>query len=237
VRADAARAANRPDAALAAAEDALAADPASRDGFAAKAWALRRLGRAAEVDRAADAVLALRPDDPEVLGLLGSTRVLLGDLDGAARAWRRLIDAGRAPPPIYNDAAWLELFRGGATPLALDWARRAVDGSEPGERASLNTLAAIHAALGQGAEAREVFLRSIEGKEALDGEDWYVFGRIAEAWGLEDAARAAYVRVTPSKVDGAPDPSGPQELARRAIARLGPAAGAPVPPSGSAPRP
>jgi len=233
-RTEAARAAKRPAAALAAADDALAQDPASRDAFAAKAWALRRLGRAAEVDRAADAVLAHRPDDPEVLGLLASSRLLSGDLDGAAHTFRRLIDAGRATPPIYNDAAWLELFRGGATPLALDWARRAVEGSPAGERASQNTLAALHAALGQAGEAREVFLRSIEGKDKLDPEDWYVFGRIAEAWGLDAAARAAYGRVEPSKVDGAPDPSGPHELAQRALARLGPA---PVPASAPAPRP
>ena len=132
----------------------------------------------------------------------------------------RLVDGGRATPGVYNDAAWLALFRGGASAEALGWARRAVDGA-PREHAALNTLATVLAELDRPAEARDVFLRSIEDGGPLEGADWYVHGRIAEAWKLPDAARAAYARVRPDLVDGVEDPSGAHVLARRRLAGLG----------------
>ena len=214
------RSGDRPEAALAAADALLAEDPASREAFVAKAWALRRLRRGADLDRAADALLAHRPEDPEVLALLATSRLLLGDRDGAARAQRRLIEGGRATPGVYNDAAWLGLFRGGAQPEALRWARRAVDGA-PNDHAALNTLAAVYAELDRPAEARDLFLRSIEDGRPLEGADWYVHGRIAEAWSLPGAARSAYARVRPDLVDGVEDPSGAHLLAQRRLAGLG----------------
>ena len=214
------RSGDRPEAALAAADALLAEDPSSREAFVAKAWALRRLRRGAELDRAADALLARRPDDANAIALLATSRLLLGDRDGAARAFRRLVDGGRATPGVYNDAAWLALFRGGASAEALGWARRAVDGA-PREHAALNTLATVLAELDRPAEARDVFLRSIEDGGPLEGADWYVQGRIAEAWKLTDAARAAYARVRPDLVDGVEDPSGAHVLARRRLGGLG----------------
>jgi tetratricopeptide (TPR) repeat protein len=203
------------------ADEILASDPASRAAFAMKAWALRRLGRPAALWPAADAILARLPDDPDVLGLAGSMALLMGDVEGAARAWRRLIDAGRAPPGVYNNAAWLELFRDPSGRNALDWARRAVEQAREREHASQNTLAAAYAEAGKPAEAREIFLRSIDGGLPLDSADWYVFGRIAEAWGRESVARAAYARVEPEKEDGADDPTSAFHLARRRLDRLG----------------
>ena len=227
------RARGEPEAVLATADGLLAEDPGSRAAFAAKAWALRRLGRGAELWPAAELVLARLPDDPEVLATAGSTALLLGDVEGAARAFRRLIDTGKAPPAVYNNAAWLELFRRPSSPeRALDWARRAVEQSRDREHAAQNTLAAVYAESGKPAEAREIFLRSIEGRPPA-APDWYVFARIAEAWGLDGAARAAYGRVKPEKVDGADDPTDAYHLARRRLERLGaPKAGAPPVPSG-----
>ncbi len=220
---------------LGVADSVLAEDPASRFGFAMKAWALRRLRRPADLRPAAEAILARLPDDPEVLSVLGSTAHHMGDLDGAARAYKRLIAAGKAPPLVYNNAAWLSLFSEPVGKDALDWARRAVD-QEPGHNyASLNTLAAAYAALGKPAEAREIFLRSIDGGRTLRGPDWFVFGRIAEAWGLDHTARAAYARVEPEKDDGDDDPTSPFHLARRRLEMLGSApaaAKAPAPARG-----
>lgn len=211
---------------LAVADELLAADPASRPAFAAKAWALRRLGERAALWPAADAILAHLPDDPDVLGMTGSMALLMGDAEGAARAWRRVIDAGRATPVVYNNAAWLELFRDPSGKNALDWARRAVDQGRQREHASQNTLAAAYAEAGKAAEAREIFLRSLEGGGPLGPADWYVFGRIAEAWGRKGAAREAYGRVEPEKEEGADDPASAYHLARRRLDHLGrPAAG------------
>jgi transglutaminase-like putative cysteine protease/predicted Zn-dependent protease len=211
---------------LGVADAVLADDPASRMAFAMKAWALLRLRRPAELKPAADAILARLPDDPDVLGVLGSTALLMGDVDGAARAYRRLIAAGKAPPGVYNNAAWLELFREPIGKDALDWARRAVDQGQERDYASLNTLAAAYATLGKPAEAREIFLRSIDGGRTLRGADWFVFGRIAEAWGLDGTARAAYARVEPENGEGGEDPTSPYHLARRRLEKLGRPAGA-----------
>jgi len=217
------RAAGRTEEMLASARALLAEDPGSRDAFAAAAWALQKLKRPAELEAAATAILARLPGDPEVLSVVGTARLALGDLTGASRAWRQLIDAGTATPLVYNNAAWLELFAPAPGPATLDWARRAVDQDRERSPASLNTLAAVHATLGRPGEAREVFLASIGGRPPASA-DWYVFGRIAEAWGLADAARAAYARVGEDELDGAPDPSGPHVLARRRLAALAPAA-------------
>lgn len=229
------RAAGRHEDQLRVARELLAEDPASREAFALAALALQELKRPAELDALVAPVLARLPDDPEVLSLVGNVRLALGDLEAAARTWRRIIDGGKAGPMVYNNAAWLELFRGGAGKDALDWARRAVDGGRGREHPSLNTLAAVYAAAGQPAEAREVFLRSleIEGDVALGPSDWFVFGRIAEAWGLVEVSRAVYGRVQPEPED----PTAAYHLARSRLAALGPAPvtpAAPVPAKGPA---
>lgn len=204
---------------LAVADELLASDPGSRPAFQLKVEALRRLRRLAALWPAADAILARHPDDPDVLSLLGSTAIHLGDLEGGGKAWRRLVEAGKATPLVYNDAAWLELFQAAPGERALDWARRAVDQGRGRERAHLNTLAAVYAAQGKPAEAREIFLRSLEGGRALSASDWLVYGWIAEGWGLVDAARAAYGRVTPEKGE-VDDPLGAHVLARRRLEAL-----------------
>ncbi len=214
--------------ALRLADELLAEDPGSSAAFASKAWALRRLRRPAALGEAAEALLAHAPRDAETLGLVGSTYLLAGDLDAAARTFRRAIDAGKASPVVYNDAAWLELFKEPARPLALDWARRAAEQGKSADPAALNTLAAAYAAFGKPAEARDIFLRSLDGGRPLAGADWYVFGRIAEAWGVASAARAAYARTSAQPVDGEEDPSGAHLLARRRLAALGPERSGPV---------
>jgi hypothetical protein len=97
-----------------------------------------------------------------------------------------------------------------------------VDQERERNHASLNTLAAVYAGLGRPAEAREILLRSLGEARPLGGADWFVVGRIAEGWGLGDAARAAYARVKPEPVDGAPDPTDARILAERRLAALGP---------------
>jgi tetratricopeptide (TPR) repeat protein/transglutaminase-like putative cysteine protease len=214
---------------LAIADELLAADPLARDAFAAKALALQRLGRRAELDAAGDAILARIPADPDVVGTLGSVYTRLGDLDAAARMWRRAIDAGRAAPVVYNNAAWLELYRPEPAKETLEWARRATSGERDRDHASLNTLAMVLASLGRAGEARQVFVDSLDAAGgALGPSDWLVFGRIAEAWGLAVAARSAYARVAPE----GDDPTSAEVLARRRLAALGPG----VPPApGAAP--
>ncbi|ABC80262.1 DUF3857 domain-containing protein [Anaeromyxobacter dehalogenans] len=227
------RAAGKREDQLRVARELLQDDPASREAFALGAVALADLKRPAELEALAAGVLQRLPDDPEVLGLLGNLRLGAGNVDEAAKAFRRLIDGGKASPLVLNNAAWLELFRATPGKDALDWARRAVEGERGQNHPSLNTLAAIYAASGQPAEAREVFLRSLDvSGDALEPADWFVFGRIAEAWGVPEAARAAYARVAPDPLD----PTAPHTLAQRRLALLGPAP-APASPGGAKPAP
>lgn len=216
----------------------LAEDPASRAAFAAKATALQRLKRPAELRAAAEAILTRLPDDPPILRMLAAAEMSTNALDRAASAWKRLLDTGRGQPLDYNNAAWLELFRGDPpSKQALDWSRRATDTQRPGNEAALNTLAAIYAALGKPGEAREIFLQSLQTAGTvrdLESSDWLVFGWIAEGWGLPDVAAAAYRRVKP---DPEGDPVGAEVLAKKRLARLGDAAkaAAPAATTGAAP--
>jgi tetratricopeptide (TPR) repeat protein len=215
------RAAGRSDALLRLSTELLAEDPASREAFGLQVVALEKLRRRAPLDGAADGILAVLPDDPEVLAVVGNARLALGDPQGARSAFRRLIDAGKASPGVYNNAAWLELFFEPPAPEALEWARKAAGAERALDAAALNTLAAVQATVGQPTDARATFLRSLEagGGGAPGPADWFVFGRIAEAYGLPEVARAAYARVRPEPED----PTAPNLLARRRLVALGPA--------------
>jgi tetratricopeptide (TPR) repeat protein len=205
------------------AEALLAADPGSRQALTRRFVALERLGRRDEVERIAAGALASSPDDPFVLSLLASARLALGDLAGAAKAYRQLVDGGKATPSDFNNAAWLLLFDEPVGDRAVDWARRAVEGSGRRGYASLNTLAAVLAAAGRPAEAREVFLQALDAKETegLDGADWVVQGLIAEKYGLTAAARTAFARVKDGPDDDGDDPTRPSAYARQRLAKLG----------------
>jgi len=202
----------------------LAADPGSRQALTRKVVALERLGRRDEVERLAAGALASSPDDPFVLSLLASARLALGDLAGAGKAYRQLVDGGKATPSDFNNAAWLLLFNDEPVgDTAVDWARRAVEGTGRRGYASLNTLAAVLAAAGRPAEAREVFLQALDAKETegLDGADWVVQGLIAEKYGLTAAARSAFARVKDGPEDDGDDPTRPSAYARQRLAKLG----------------
>ncbi|BDG04131.1 DUF3857 domain-containing protein [Anaeromyxobacter oryzae] len=207
-------------------------DPASGDAIAVKVFALEKLGRRADLDALAATALDRLPGDPDVLGTLGSAYTQLGDVPAAARIWRRAIDAGRATPVIYNNAAWLELYRPEPAKEMLEWARRATSGERDRNHAGLNTLAAILASLGRAGEARQVLLESLDadGGAAPGPSDWFVFGRIAEGFGLLDVARDAYARVAPEPED----PTSAEVLAKRRLAALGPAPAPAVPPGPAA---
>jgi tetratricopeptide (TPR) repeat protein len=204
----------------------LAEDPASRPAFFLHALALQRLRDASGLGAAAEAILARLPGDPELLELTANAWLALGDLEGAARAFQRALDAGLARPAVYNNAAWLELFREPPSRAALEWARRA-GAPDRADHASLNTLAAVHASFGQPQEAREVFLRSLQvaGEAPPGPADWLVHGLIAEAWGLTEAARASFAKVEPEPQD----PTAPYLLARRRLAALSGAGTAALP--------
>ena len=89
------------------------------------------------------------------------------------------------------------------------------------EFGSLHTLAAVYAEIGKATAAREVMIHGLDvaGQLEPEGNSWYVFGRIAEQYGLRDSALADYQRVDkPEKEEELPGST--WELARRRIAVL-----------------
>lgn len=203
----------------------LATDPGARPAITVRLLALERLGRRDEARRSADALLAASPDDPFTMSLVASVRLSLGDLAGAGDLYRRLAEGGKATPGDFNNAAWLLLWNEPVGEQAVDWARRAVEGSGRRQYASLNTLAAVLAAAGRPAEAREVFLQALDAKpvEGIDGADWVVHGLIAEKYGLVAAARCAYGKVADGPDDDPDDPTRPLAYAKRRLDQLPPA--------------
>jgi tetratricopeptide (TPR) repeat protein len=200
----------------------LAEEPGSRPAVTRKFMALERLGRRDELEQLAATALRSSPDDPFVLSLLASARLAMGDLPGASKAYRQLVDAGKATPSDFNNAAWLLLFEEPLAETAVDWARRAVEGSGRRNYASLNTLAAVLASAGRPSEARELFLQALDAKETegIGGADWIVQGLIAEKYGLAAAARAAFEKVQDGPDDDPDDPTRPAAFAKRELAKL-----------------
>jgi len=137
--------------------------------------------------------------------------------DEAKKQYDAIIAKGDAPSYLHNNRAWLGLF---LTPFdgarALKIAQRAVTLGRDQHASYLDTLAAIHAEMGQLGAAREAFKKNlrIQGWTKPKKHAWYVYGRIAEQLGLLGEARAAYLRVPKPK---RPDPTHTYLLALRRL--------------------
>src|SRR5262249_10801594 len=128
-----------------------------------------------------------------------------GDFAGSLKLLSRIVDSGRANPYDFNQAAWLSLFAGGVTAEAVERARKAVTLDGEKNHATLHTLATLYAETGKTEEARSALLQAIEaGPGGPSPEDWYVLGRIAEQYGVREAALADYARVTEPSESASP---------------------------------
>jgi transglutaminase-like putative cysteine protease/predicted Zn-dependent protease len=174
-----------------------AARPRAERPFVLEAAALRELGRIPEAKELANRRLASLPADRRAQLLLASLEQEGGDLDAAERRLRQLAAGAGADAEELNDLAWLLLVRGRADQEALEVAQRASRRSEEKSYSFLHTLAAILAERDRPAEAYQTIVHAIAAKEdPVPGSvDWYVFGRIAEQYGLPEAARGLYERV------------------------------------------
>ena len=111
-----------------------------------------------------------------------------------------LIRTGRATAGEFNNLAWLDLCEGvKISATTLEHAQQAVLMDDYLNPASLHTLATVYAELGRVAEARDVLMQLLENRTTgeLESPDWYVLGRMAEEYGVAEAAQDAYKRVEP----------------------------------------
>jgi tetratricopeptide (TPR) repeat protein/transglutaminase-like putative cysteine protease len=193
------RNAERWDEAIALATEIAAADPSSAGAFRLQTQALRRLGRRNEVHSLAEARLHASPSDSDALRALGYAAMDAGDGTEAWRYFHQLVDLGKAKSTDYNNLAWSGLWVSPPPPDQVAIAQKTVALTKEGNRTHLHTLSTVYAANGRPAEALQVLIKGID----LDGndvqpEDWLVFGRVAEQYGLLEDALAAYGRVPTS---------------------------------------
>ena len=199
----------------------LAASPGSERAEDLHLQALLALSRWDEIRALAGKRLQRSADDAEALQLLTDADLRAGDLTQAEARLRQIVKSGKAKANDYNELAWLLLERGRVDDEALDFGQRAATLSEYQRSAYLHTLASLYAEKGRTAEAYRILLQSIDARvnETASPDDWYVFGRLAEQYGLPDVARKYYKRVPPPK-SPADEPMSTHALAARRLAAL-----------------
>lgn len=189
--------------------------------YRAQLMSLIELQRWDDLRRIADARLAKVPDDLLGQNTLAELAVRKGDFDEAERIFQRVLDSGKADADQYNEAAWIALFRGRVDERTMEMAQRAASLSEYQDYSILHTLATVYAEQGKSAEAYRVILQALEVKGGEPGvPDWYVFGRLAEHYGLPEVARSYYEKAR----EGAKDDSNPMDsihLVRKRLEALG----------------
>lgn len=177
--------------------------PASSRAFGEMSFALRKLNREDEVRTRALARLDRLRDDATALRALGQVSIDRRNYEEAVRYYDRLLALAQATSYDYNLYSWTTLFVETELSKAMEHALHAA-ALAPDNYAILNTLAVVYAEQGKSSEARETLLKSLEQKEndSLQGADWYVVGRIAENYGILDAAAEAYKHIEKQDVPG-----------------------------------
>jgi len=130
----------------------------------------------------------------------------VGDFKAADETLARLIEAKLISPSGLNGFAWNSIFLRKANQAALNAALKANDLLNNGNPSCLNTLAAVYAEMGRAREAHLTLRRCVAARgNRIADNDWYVLGRIAEDYGLDDIAADLYRKVKRSKRPWADD--------------------------------
>lgn len=191
--------------------------------YRAQLMSLIDLRRWDDLRRIADARLAKTPGDVLAQDTFAELALRQGNFDEAERIVGRILDTGRAHADQYNTAAWIALVRGRADERVLELAQRAASLSDYRDHAILHTLATVYAEQGKTAEAYRVILQALELKGEPGVDDWYVFGRLAEQYGLPDAARRYYEKAgaQAGETEDDSDPMDTIHLVRKRLEALG----------------
>lgn len=197
------------------------AEPRSERAFGYLTLALRETKQWEAWRQAAEERLRRNSNDLAAQRSLALLDSLRGDLDSAMTKSFALLQTGEATAEDWNTAAWSGLLAGKLNEEVVRAAQQATVLTKSSEYPSLHTLAAVYAELGRAAEARQVFLQAMEvgGREEPGPNDWYVLGRIAEEYGLVEAALEAYGREEEPE-DTALAPLTSASLAKRRAALL-----------------
>jgi tetratricopeptide (TPR) repeat protein len=205
---------------LEAAARLVAAYPRSPAAFLLRVGPLIELKRFDAVEREVSARRKRLPGDPLASSIYADIPRMTGNLAENRRRLVALTTSGKATAGEYNNLAWLDIVEENVTDESLRLAQQAVAMTEYSQVSSLHTLATVYAELRRVTEARDVLLALLENRPSSDlaSPDWYILGRIAEEYGVVDAALEAYERV--ESPEGGPDASSTFALATRRIAAL-----------------
>jgi tetratricopeptide (TPR) repeat protein len=158
-------------------------------------------------------------EDHDALRSASMIAMLRGDYDRVIEIEKKVVARGEANSQDLNSLAWAALCGKKLTPEMIEAAQNSVKMGKAEEFGPLHTLAAVYAETGKTTEAREIMLHGMDagGRLEPDSESWYVFGRIAEEYGLHETALADYRRV---EKESEQLPSSTWELAQKRIATL-----------------
>lgn len=187
-------------------------------------FAFRRAQRWADARGLAQKAMERFPEQGEALNhVVEDAMVRAGDWAGAMALARKSSASARTRANDYNQLAWMALVHGDTGKTMVDDARRAVETSGREGLAELHTLASVLAERDSPEEALEILLELLDkrGDDSPEEADWYVIGRVAEAYGATEMARDAYARVKPPTT---PEPLAVWVLADRRLKRLPPRA-------------
>jgi tetratricopeptide (TPR) repeat protein len=209
----------------------LSAAPASPPGIALQAHALDALGRRDEVHAALHQARDLR--SASARRTAAEVALQKGYVEEAAALYEQLLSGPDGKPGDANNLAWARLFMDAPATAAISDAQRGARGAE--SHATLHTLAAVLARAGEAGQAIRVLRHAVDqnGHEATP-DDQVVVGLVAEAYGLPDAAAAAFARVE-RKPAGQERPTSCWSLAQRRLEALAAAGSPPGAPARSSP--
>jgi tetratricopeptide (TPR) repeat protein len=180
-------------------ERLIATHPDSPTAFQGHVDALIENGRISDAAQLANQRLERLPRDPDAMRALSECASRSRDYAAAQTHALKIVDDLNPTRNDYTAAAWLALFTGKFVERAIEHAQHASkDDSERKDQArSLNTLAALYAESGKSLEARDALLQSMDaaGHAEPKSDEWYILGRIAENYGVNDVALAAHKRV------------------------------------------
>ncbi|MCP3137285.1 DUF3857 and transglutaminase domain-containing protein [Pyxidicoccus xibeiensis] len=191
--------------------------PVSSEAFWLKREFLTERGQWTGLRDAAEGRLGLLHTDALGLETQLVAAVNLRDWDDAEKTGKQLVKLGTAGADAYRSLAWAALLKGRATSEDVEWAQRAVRMSPTGDVESLALLATLLVETGKLEEGRKLadtaLAQDLSGD--VDPGVLYVRARLAEAFGLPEAARALYRAMPPAQT---PDARSFQRLAQGRLA-------------------
>lgn len=206
------------------AEDAAKTLAANHEDSDTATLLLARVYRAEKKPEAATALLQQRlkkdPDNAAISRELALTLARTEEAAQAAAMELKVARSDRGTPNDWNLYLWYTLVAGKTSPEVIENANSVLTEQQTFPHI-LHTIASFYAEMNDATNARQILNKTMDawGLTEPNSECWYVLGRIAEDYGVNDAALSYYAKVE-APAAGAEDPVGTFVLAQRRIAAL-----------------